>query len=142
MAKKRIGSDKLIELYKREYTKELRSTSLEGFKIGVNRAHMNTMEEEEIVSSEKLLVVLKKAGAILVEDINMPYHKELKDILENEFKNNMNHYLSTLNPSFKIKTLEDIIEYNKQNLFVLTLAARGAIGPPRLRELSSTHCIL
>ncbi len=101
--------------YKYEYAKRLRSTSLEGLKIGVNRAHMNIMEEEDIVSSEKLLVVLKKAGAILVEDINMPFHKELKDILENEFKNNMNHYLSTLNPSFKIKTLEDIIEYNKRN---------------------------
>ncbi len=100
---------------KKDFVKGLSSSSLEGLRIGVNRANMNIMEEERIVSLENLLKNLKNAGAILVEDFNMPFHKELKDIIEFEFKNSLNKYLATLSADFKIKTLSDIIEYNKLN---------------------------
>ncbi|MCK5758246.1 MAG: amidase, partial [Clostridiales bacterium] len=101
--------------HKKDYVKGLRSSSLEGLRIGVNRANMNIMEEERIVALENLLKELKNAGAILVDDFNMPFHKELKDIMEFEFKNSLNQYLATLSADFKIKTLNDIIEYNKLN---------------------------
>ncbi|MCD6321441.1 MAG: amidase, partial [Clostridiales bacterium] len=71
--------------YKKNYIKGLRSSSLEGLRIGINRANMNIMEEERIVALESLLKKLKNAGAIIIDDFNMPFHKELKDIIEYEF---------------------------------------------------------
>lgn len=100
---------------KQEYLKGIRSFSFIGTRVGLNTAYIKYISKDRLSTLNNILRVLKNAGAIIVEDIDMRFNKELGNIMTYEFKHCLNHYLSTLNSGFPIKTLDDIIEYNKIN---------------------------
>lgn len=90
--------------------------NLTGMTIGVNEWTLKSMNEEEAKKSETLLQNLKKAGAHLqylnIEPIPT---NSVKTIQRYEFKFSMNRYLSGLQKDYPIKTLKDIIEFNKKH---------------------------
>lgn len=100
----------------KDYSKFLDANALKGKRIGVDlkvrsvNTVLNTMLDEALAQ-------LKQLGATVVEidyvaAINAIGKYEL-EILQYEFKDGVNRYLSTA--GHKMKTLKDVIEFNKAN---------------------------
>jgi amidase len=100
----------------KDYTVFLDANGLQNKHIGIEKSFFEG--NEQIVSVFKEAIeVLKKQGATMVE---IELKKALNDmgdaeftVLQYEFKDGLNKYLSTANA--KVKTLKDVIDFNKQN---------------------------
>ena len=100
----------------KDYTQFLDANGLKGKKIGVEKSFMEG--HEGVVGLYKQAIdILKNQGATIVE---VELLKATKDagsgeftVLQYEFKDGVNKYLSTANA--KVKTLADVISFNKQN---------------------------
>lgn len=99
-----------------DYTKFLDAQGLKGKNIGIDRKkksinhHLNALLDEAID-------VLKKQGANIID---IEYVSKIDglgkveiEIMQQEFKAGVNNYLAKAN--HKIKTLKDVIEFNKSN---------------------------
>ncbi len=98
------------------YTANLDAGGLKGKKIGIEKAAL-TGHEGVVALFQDAIAVLKAQGATVVE---IELQKLLTDInaiegtiLQYEFKDGVNRYLSTANAP--VKTLADVIAFNKQN---------------------------
>ncbi len=99
-----------------DYTTFLNAGGLSGKRIGVEKSFLKG--HEGVVSLYKEAIdVLKKQGATIVE---IDLLKSISDIggaeftvLQYEFKDGLNRYLSTANAG--VKTLADVIAFNKKN---------------------------
>ncbi|MGY2131962.1 amidase [Hymenobacter sp. HD11105] len=99
-----------------DYTQFLYPQALGGKIIGVEKSHLEGTSDS-IPLFKKAIEVLKAQGATIVEvdvlkQIN-PLGDAEYDVLLYEFKDGVNKYLSTANA--KVKTLADVIAFNKQN---------------------------
>jgi len=99
-----------------DYTKFLDADGLKGKRIGVEKTALKTSPAMDLIFQDAI-EILKSKGAIIVE---VELYKELKPlsgldftVLLYEFKDGLNKYLSAANS--KIKSLTDVINYNKQN---------------------------
>jgi len=100
----------------KDYTGFLNADGLKGKRIGIEKAFLEGNQQIVAVYKEAI-EVLKKQGATVVE---IELKKALNDlgdaeftVLKYEFKDGVNKYLSTANA--KVKTLKEVIEFNKQN---------------------------
>ena len=99
-----------------DYTQFLKADSLSGKRIGIEKSFLKG--HEDVVALYKAAIdVLKKQGATIVE---VELMKTLQGIggaeftvLQYEFKDGVNRYLSTANA--RVKTLAEVIAFNKQN---------------------------
>ncbi len=99
-----------------DYTKFLDAQGLKGKNIGIDRKkksinhHLNALLDEAID-------VLKKQGANIIDIEYVSKIDELGkfeiEIMQQEFKAGVNNYLA--NTNHKIKSLKDVIEFNKSN---------------------------
>lgn len=102
-----------------DYTQFLDPNGLKGARIGVARNFFGFNKKTDEIM-EQAIDAMKKAGAIIVDPANIaPKEKgggaaEFQLLLY-EFKADLNKYLKTANPDVKVKTLADIIEFNKQH---------------------------
>ncbi len=99
-----------------DYTKFLDANGLNGKIIGVEKTGLKTSSAMDALFKQAI-DILKSKGATIVE---VELYKELKKIgtaentvLQYEFKDGLNKYLSTANS--KIKSIDDVIAFNKQN---------------------------
>jgi amidase len=100
----------------KDYTQNLDVNSLKEKRIGIEKAFFEG--DPQIVNVYKAAIeVLKQQGATIVE---IELRKALSDmgnaeflVLQYEFKDGVNNYLSKANA--KVKSLKDVIEFNKQN---------------------------
>jgi len=99
-----------------DYTKFLDINGLKGKRIGVEKTGMKVSPAMDDLFSQAI-AVLKSKGATIVE---VDLYKELKEaskaqlnVLEYEFKDGLNKYLSTAHS--KVKSLAGVIAFNKQN---------------------------
>ncbi|WPU92629.1 amidase [Mucilaginibacter sabulilitoris] len=99
-----------------DYTKFLDANGLQGKRLGIEKSALDD-NSAVVVLLQDAIKVLKSKGATVVE---IELNKELKEIgkseftvLLYEFKDGLNAYLSSANS--KIKTLADVIAFNKQN---------------------------
>lgn len=99
-----------------DYTQYLDPNGLKGKRIGIEKSFMNGHEAVVALFNEAISV-LKAQGATIVE---VDLFKLLTDansvegmILQYEFKDGLNKYLSTANA--KVKTLADVIAFNSAN---------------------------
>lgn len=100
----------------KDYTQFLDANGLKGKRIGVEKAFMEG--HEGVVDLYKQAIeVLKNQGATIIEVELLKASKDASSgeftVLQYEFKDGVNKYLSTANA--KVKTLADVIEFNKQN---------------------------
>lgn len=97
------------------YTKFLNTNGLQGKRIGVEKKKYTNKFLNELL--EKALEVLKKQGATIVEieylDSTNALGNDELELMKYEFKHGVNAYLS--NSNTKVKTLADVIAFNKQN---------------------------
>lgn len=101
---------------KPDYTKFLDGNGLKGRRIGVEKTFLKRHEGIDILLA-KAIDQLKKAGAEIMEvefmEANQKVGSDEYKVLEYEFKDGVNKYLSTANS--KMKNLQDVIHFNKQN---------------------------
>ena len=101
-----------------DYTQFLDKNALTGARIGIARSFFNFHEKVDKVI-EDAIGRMKENGAIFVElaDYKIPdeVNKAQWLVLLYEFKAGVNNYLSTLLADFPIKSLNDIIGFNKKN---------------------------
>ncbi len=99
-----------------DYTPFLKTGGLSGKRIGVEKSFMDG--QEGVVGLYKQAIdVLKKQGVTVVEvDLLKPIRAvggAEFTVLQYEFKDGVNNYLSTANAG--VKTLADVITFNKKN---------------------------
>lgn len=100
----------------KDYTQFLDANGLKGKKIGVEKSFLKG-HEGVVGLFQQAIDVLKQQGAIIIEIELVKETAKLGDaelaVLKYEFKDGVNKYLSAANA--KVKTLADIIAFNKQN---------------------------
>jgi amidase len=100
----------------KDYTVFLKLDGLKNVKVGINRgyyddkAYHEVLDEEMIALTEKACKIIKKCGATLVQDTNIPHLKNNLNVMLYEFKKCLNAYLAT-NPALKIRSLKDLIDF-------------------------------
>jgi amidase len=99
-----------------DYTQFLDANGLKGTKIGVARSFFDFHERVDSLM-EEALAAMKEAGATLIDT------KQLKDdsgsaesiVFKFELKDGLNKYLARLGPEAPVKSLADVIEFNKRH---------------------------
>lgn len=97
-----------------DYTPHLKTDGLKGARIGVDRSYMNNEEPEEIAIMDEAIEQLKLLGATVVE-VKIPQQTFESDVLWYEFKRGVNDYLRTVPDEVPVKSLADVIAFNKQD---------------------------
>jgi len=99
-----------------DYTQFLDLNAMKGKRIGIEKKAQGDNQFINLLL-EKSLNILKQNGAIIVEIDYIDQIGALGDaefeVLQYEFKDGLNHYLSTANT--KVKTLKDVIDFNIVN---------------------------
>jgi amidase len=100
-----------------DFTTYLTSEGLKGKKIGVAReGYFDYLSKEKLEVMESAINKLKELGADVV-DVVIPSTKRnwSYKVLTYEFKSALNAYLKGLHPSYPIRSLKDVIDFNHQN---------------------------
>ncbi|MGY5880412.1 MAG: amidase [Candidatus Thorarchaeota archaeon] len=101
-----------------DYTQFLEPDGLKGTRIGVIRTLFGFDERVDAIM-EQSIDAMKKRGAEIIDPVDIPSAKEHWEheyqVLLYEFKETLNTYLSELGPDSPVKSLEEIIEFNKAN---------------------------
>lgn len=100
-----------------DYTQFLDTNGLQGKRIGILEGTFGYHERVDEIF-ENVREVLKNQGAEIVEDIEVAeggaYGNSGLELLLYEFKDGLNKYLAS-RPDAKVKTLADVIQFNKDN---------------------------
>lgn len=134
----------------KKYTQFLDVNGLKGKRIGVEKKKYINQFFNEL--QEKALNILKNQGAIIVElnyiDSINAFGTDETEVLKYEFKNGVNSYLANTNS--KMKTLADVIKFNKENedqamptfrqeLLEQSEEKKGLNDPGYLKALNNSH---
>ena len=99
-----------------DYTSFLNKEGLKGKRIGIQKSFLRGNEAVVYIYNEAI-ELLKKNGATIVEIDLLKLTKPLGEaefiVLQYEFKDGVNKYLSNANA--KVKSLTEVISFNKQN---------------------------
>lgn len=99
-----------------DYTKFLDINALKGKRIGVEKKPQGNNQYMHALQ-QKAIDLLKQQGTEIIEIEYIDQINKLGDdefgLMLHEFKDGVNKYLATANA--KVKTLKDVIEFNKQN---------------------------
>lgn len=102
----------------KDYTIFLDAGSLKGKRIGIEKRFFNG-HEAVVALYKNAIDVLKKQGAEVMEVELMNAIREAGSgeftVMLYEFKDGVNKYLSTATADSKVKTVADVIAFNKQN---------------------------
>ncbi len=101
--------------FQKDYTQFLKTDGLQGKRIGIERTHLQ-VNPALVKLLQQAIGQLKKAGATIVEvDLlkDMPPGSNEFDVLQYEFKDGLNKYLSGTKGN--IKSLADVIAFNTAN---------------------------
>ena len=101
---------------KTDYTTFLDPNGLKGKRIGVEKSFLHKHEALDALL-QIALDQMREQGAIIVEVDFMSHYDNLGqeefELMKYEFKDGLNKYLATSNS--KMKSLEDVIRFNKEN---------------------------
>ncbi len=102
-----------------DYTKFLDPHGLKGARIGVARKKLFGYSPAADQVTEAALAVLKEQGAILVDPADIETEGQMGEdellVLLYEFKADLNRYLAELGPGAPVRTLADVIEWNRKH---------------------------
>ena len=98
-----------------DYTKFLDKDGLKGARIGIDKTNYNKLSKAKKEVFKDNLKVMEKAGAVIIDKLKIKHTDFIFYVMKYEFKRNINNYLSSLGSNTKIKTLREIIEFNRDN---------------------------
>jgi amidase len=101
-----------------DYAQSLNAEGLRGARIGVGRQYFGFHEKvDELL--EEAIREMERLGATVVDPVEIPTRGKFEgapyQVLLYEFKAGLNAYLKNLGPSAPVRTLEEIIEFNKSH---------------------------
>ncbi len=100
-----------------DYTAFLDPNGLRGLRIGVQKRPGNNLIVDQLV--EDAIKVLRDHGAEVIDPADIETAGQLgnaeRDVLQYEFKADLNAYLATMPANVKNRTLADIIAFNEAN---------------------------
>jgi amidase len=101
---------------RRDYTKSLVRDGLRGARIGVVRNRLFGYSTVTDALAEQAIADMKRAGAVIVDPANIPtlgkFDDSEFDVLQYEFKADLNTYLASLGPAAPVHSLLDVITFN------------------------------
>jgi len=101
-----------------DYTKFLDADGLRGARIGVPRRFFRLGGKADAVI-EAALEILRAQGAVLVDPVDILSLTKIGDaeyqVMLYEFKAGLNEYLASLGLGAPVKTLAEVIEFNRRN---------------------------
>ena len=99
-----------------DYTRALDPNGLKGARIGVVRAKLMGYHPQTDALIEQAIADLKKLGAEIVDPADIPHVGEYDDsefnVLEYEFKTDLEKYFAWLGPKAPVKTMQDVIAFD------------------------------
>lgn len=102
----------------KDYTSFLDPNGLHGARIGVMRTGFHMIHRAQAVMDEAVKT-LARLGAEVMDPLEIPTLAQLEDaefqVLLYEFKHGLNEYLASLGPDAPVKSLADVIEFNKKH---------------------------
>lgn len=103
-----------------DYAEDLHEAGLVGARIGVPReVYFDNLDEDELRITEESLEAMRDFGCILVDPVDIPTARVVADIrssiLRNEFKSGFDAWLNALGDLAPVKSLQELIEYNRQD---------------------------
>lgn len=103
--------------FKTDYSSYLKTDGLKGKRIGYSKKTSGNVKVDALFQEN--LKFLEKEGALLVEMKEEPVSSEIQqksfDLMILEYKDGLNNYFKTLGPKARIKSLEELIEFNKNS---------------------------
>lgn len=110
---------KSIEKAKNDYTAYLDKGGLKGARIGfAKKRYLKMLSNSQQQIMENAISIMEQRGATIIElNETSPLEHEEGDfaVLLYEFKSGINDYLKRLHPAVGVRTLKDIIQFNKDN---------------------------
>ncbi len=101
-----------------DYSAGLDPAGLKGKRIGVSRNYFGFHEQVDHVL-EEALAAMKDAGAEIIDPANIETKGKTDEaeweLLLYEFKHDLNAYLAGRGPDFPMKTLADLIRFNREH---------------------------
>jgi amidase len=102
-----------------DYTRFLDAGALKGARIGVARKGFTGYSPETDRIFEEALAAMRGAGAIIVDSLEIPHADEYGAaegiVLHYDFKHDLNAYLAGLGPGAPVKTLQEVIDFNREH---------------------------
>jgi amidase len=99
-----------------DYTQFLNENALQGARIGVARRQFG-FDPNVDARIEAAIEVMRSRGAVIVDQVRIPTGDDFGsasfDLLQYEFKADLNAYLASLGPSAPIKSLAEAIAFNE-----------------------------
>lgn len=95
-----------------DYTDYLNRNGLQNKRVGFNIGYQDEWTPDQVAMAKQVRAAFESAGATVI-DVDLPHQRNDFNILLHEFKQCLNHYLSTCSPSNQCQSLKDIIEYNQ-----------------------------
>ena len=139
------------ERYKKDYTAGLKTDALKGRRLGVVRIGLGGHPGTDKLF-EQALVDLRAAGAQVVDITQPPDQQAIGAltgiIMQTEFKVGIASYLAKAAPAVRVRTLADLIAFNKQSeaqemplfgqeIFELAEARNGLDDPKYIEALAA-----
>lgn len=137
-----------------DYTRFLDPNGLKGARIGVVRERLMGYSKRVDAIINAALDVMRQRGATIVDPANLETIRTMGagegDLLRYEFKHDLNAYLATLGPDTPVRTLADLIAWNKahaaeempyfgQEIFEMAEAMGPLTDKAYLDVLEKTH---
>ena len=97
-----------------DYTPHLQKGALHGARIGIDRTFLSAALSEERKVMEAAIADMEALGAIF-EEVLMPRPAFESEVLWYEFKRGIDNYLSQTGDAVPVKSLADVIDFNKQD---------------------------
>src|SRR5262249_16908342 len=101
---------------RRDYSKSLVRDGLGGARIGVVRNRLFGYSTAADALAEQAIADMTRAGAVVVDPANIPtlgkFDESEFDVLQYEFKADLNKYLASLGSGARVRSLMDVIAFN------------------------------
>jgi amidase len=133
-----------------DYIQYLEATGLSGARIGIPREGYFGYSPKADAIANQAIDVLREKGAVIVDPVKIPNFDRAAltaaeiTVLLYEFKAGVNAYLAGLAPGAHVRTLDDIIEFNKRNAsdnlpyfgqeLLVRAQAKGGLDDPEYLE--------
>ncbi|MFK5883541.1 MAG: amidase family protein [Candidatus Izemoplasma sp.] len=98
-----------------DYSRYLNIDGLKDKRIGIDKTRYNNLSDIRKATFDKNVKLLKTNGAIIVEDLNIKQTDLIFHVMKYEFKHEINRYLDSLGENTVMKSLNDIVKFNKDN---------------------------
>lgn len=94
-----------------DYTRYLDDDGLRGMRVGLDRAWMGDLNDEQRAIAEASFKAVRDAGAVAVDGADLPHARCSYSNMLYEFRACLNAYLAEMRPSIACRSLADIIRY-------------------------------